>query len=94
MFQKIEASIGPGILHPGAALICYPVDGRKCVDINLSDIENFVLYVVTAIRDEIISLQLAEERIAEDTGEMHGRHIIKYFNELIEEGSWWTRLAF
>ena len=94
MFQKIEPSIGPGILQPGAALICYPVDGRRCTDINLSDIENFVLYVVTAVRDEIVSLQLAEEPEPEDTTEVHGRHIIKYFSELIEEGSWWTRLAF
>jgi hypothetical protein len=94
MFQKIESHLGPELLQPGATVICFPLEGSTAKDFNLSDIQNFLLYIVTAVRDEIVSLQLSEDKLHDDATGNEDTHIIKFFHELIEEGKWWARLAF
>ena len=93
MFEKIKTILGPELLKPGTAVICFPVNGPATPDINLSDEKNFTLYEVAAIRNEVISLRLAEE-VPHDDEELYNKYIIKFFWELIEEEKWWARLSF
>ncbi len=94
MFQKIETNLGPELLQPGMPVICFPLNGRKYNHIDLSDIENFMLYIVTSVRNGIVSMELTDDTFLNTKTENDGRYLIKFFHELIAEGKWWARLTF
>jgi len=74
----------PGALLPGLPVIYYPVDGIPKEQINLSNPGQFLLYEVESVSGNHVALTPADD--------MAPRKIVKHFNELIEEGTWWTRL--
>ena len=75
----------PEAFKPGLPVIYYPVDGIPTEQINLSDAERFLLYEVESVSEGKVALTPADD--------MAPRKIVKHFNELIEEGTWWTRLT-
>ena len=85
MFCKIESQMFPKALKPGLPVVYYPVDGIPKEHINLSNPGQFLLYEVESVTDGKVALTPADD--------MAPRKIEKHFNELVDEGTWWTRLT-
>ena len=94
MFQKIQTKLGPELLEPGTPVIYFPQKQDTEESLDLSAADNFHLYIVKDVKDEIVSLELQDGKLPSEQKENYGQILRKYFHELIEEGSWWTRLTF